>query len=348
MTRTETGHFIRLTAVVIAGSAAWLGANCGFNLFPSPTGGDGGRSGAKTTIKLAADFQKDASAGASAASLPCDPLVSGGDFPGLQSGLDCDGNGGVVRYVTPLGFKVALKSLVFVDSNGNAIDIVADTGTLAQAQVLDLTQVVTLPLQNLAAGFYPPYRAEIYYYELTMPLYDANDPKILRIYASDDDFPAEGALGHHQGDITLIDSAGAELGFVDAGALWQIAALLQTRGTVNGAGGTDSETGHLRGLYGDANLWNDTTQMQGSAQDIFLIERGLNLTVGQTDQAITLSFNVKDAWFYEDFDNNQLFNPCENGTQDGCGGAWSPVLNPPSVSIQPVVTTIMPSSMPAS
>ncbi|MFQ5423169.1 MAG: hypothetical protein ACE5F9_04235 [Phycisphaerae bacterium] len=347
MKTNSAKHFMRMTAGVMAGLAVWLGANCGFNLFPSPVGGNEAKPGASTTIKLAADFQKDATAGASAASLPCDPLVSVSDFPGLQSGLDCDGNGGAVRYVTPLEFKVALKTLAFVDSNGNAIDIVADTGTLAQAQVLDLTQVVTLPSQSLPAGFYPLYRAEIYYYELTMPLYDANNPKTLRVYASDDDFPAEGSLGHHQGDITLIDSAGAELGFVDAGALWQTAALLQTRGTVNGASGTDSETGHLRGLYGDASLWNDAAQMQGAARDIFLLEGELNLTVGQTNQAITFSFNVKDAWFYEDFDANQLFNPCENGTQDGCGGAWSPVLNPPSVTIQSVVTT-MPSTMPAS
>ena len=214
------------------------------------------------------------------------------------------------------------------------VDIIADTGTLTGAEVLDLTAEVTLPVQELPVGEYPTYYAEIYYHELTMPLYDAGDPQVIRVYVSDDDFPAEGDLGHHQGDVTMLDASNNELGFVVGGDLWQLASLQAARGTINGAGGTDSETGHLRGLYGDQNLWNRPDLTQGSSQDIFILEGDLNLTVEETGGAVTFSFNVVDAWFFEDFDDDQLFNPCENSNQDGCGGEWSPVFNSPAVQIE--------------
>ena len=98
---------------------------------------------------------------------------------------------------------------------------------------------------------------------------------------------------------------------------------------------TDPETGHLRGLYGDTDLWNQTAFMQGGDQDIYIVTWPLNLTVEETDQTIVCSFRVGDSWFYEDFDNNQKFNPCDN-TSDACGGGaeWSPLFPAVSISAQ--------------
>jgi len=324
------GKRLVFVAIAIMGSLlTGLGANCGFTLTPSQNNG-------AATVKVAADFTKEVSARAKgdAAKLPCPSTPAGSDEPSFQSGLDCDGNGGVVRYITPTSFKVAIRSLVFIDTTGQALDVIADTNTLADSIVLDLSQPVTLETPMFPPGAYPTYRVEIYYFELQMPLYDSNVLKTLRVYMSDDDFPTEGNLGHHQGDITLIGEDGTEQGFVDTGALWQTAFLKQTRSTINGAGGVDTETGHLRGLYGDQTLWNESDQMQGGDQDVFQIVGPLNLVIDGSRKTVTFSFDVKDTWFFEDFDNNQLFNPCENGTQDGCGGAWSPLFNDPEVEIE--------------
>lgn len=254
------------------------------------------------------------------------------DGPHLAAGLDCDGNGGVVRYITPSTFKVALKRLTFLTSDGTPVDVVPDTGLLANSEVVDLTGEVTLAELGLAPGSYPTYEAEIYYFELTMPLYDANTDVTIRVYMSDDDFASEGSLGHHQGDITIVGSTGAELGFVVDGQRWEDSALQATRGTINGAAGADAESGHLRGLFGDATFWSQSELVQGAARDIFIWQRPLGLVIAADALNVTFSFDVRDTWFFEDFDANELFNPCDD--QDGCGGAWAPLFAEPEVVIQ--------------
>ncbi|MCG3128033.1 MAG: hypothetical protein CHACPFDD_02906 [Phycisphaerae bacterium] len=254
------------------------------------------------------------------------------DGPHLAAGLDCDGNGGAVQYITPSTFKVALKRLTFIAADNTAIDVVPDTGLLANAQVVDLTGEVTLAELGLAPGSYPTYEAEIYYFELTMPLYDANTDVTIRVYMSDDDFASEGNLGHHQGDITIVGSNGTELGFVVDGQRWEEAALQATRGTINGAAGSDTESGHLRGLFGDAAFWNQSELAQGATRDVFIWQRPLELELAADALNVTFSFDVRDTWFFEDFDSNQLFNPCDD--LDGCGGAWAPLFAEPEVVIQ--------------
>ncbi len=315
---------------VVVGAALTLtflvGAGCGAGSGPEGT--------AAVTVTLQADFGEAAAAKSirfSAKEL-CPVSPPSADSSIYQGEQDCDGDGGIIRYWTPSAYKIAFKRLAFENDDGDLIDIIADTGTLAAAVVIDLTTPFTLPAQELPVGDYESYYAEIYYHELTMPLYDVSNPQTIRVYVSDDDFPSEGNLGHHQGDITLIDAGGNESGFVPEGDLWQAAFLEPTRGTINGAGGTDSQTGHLRGLYGDGNLWNSPEAMQGPNEDIFVLwgDLDLDLFAGST---VTFEFDVQDAWFFEDFDNDQLFNPCENGNQDGCGGEWSPVFNEPEVEV---------------
>ncbi len=330
--RTNVGGLVVLYSILCLGVC--VGGVCDATGPGDPETTEGDVLGA-VTVTLEASFVADAAAKvkATAAKDPCPAPPPTMDDPSYEAEQDCDNDGGIIRYITPSAYKVAFKRLAFVNADGDLIDVIADTGTLADSEVLDLTAEVTLPVQELPVGEYPTYYAEIYYHELTMPLYVVGDPQTIRVYVSDDDFPSEGDLGHHQGDVTMVDGSDTELGFVTGGGLWQVASLQTLRGSINGAGGTDSETGHLRGLYGDQDLWNRPDLTQGSNQDVFILEGVLSLTLEETGGTVVFSFDVVDAWFFEDFDDNQLFNPCEGGTYDGCGGEWSPVFNSPYVFV---------------
>lgn len=350
-----TTPFSALTFVAVL---LWWGSACQQTVQTPPPADDGG--GTQTPppadggqgvvrVNMRADFSRSSAEASSPARAitVCPSPAPLEDDPQFDPGLDCDGDGGVVSYVTPATFKIALKRLSFVQDAGATIDIVADTGTLAASQVHDLTNQVTLAASTLPAGTYAVYEAEIYYVELTMPLYDPFSVQTIRVYLSDDDFPEEGNGGHHQGDITLIGDGGGELGFVGAGELWQLDLLHAVRDTINGAGGTDSETGHLRGLFGDQRFWDRAESMQGGNRDIFVWREPLGLTVEAVDATVTFSFNVQDTWFFEDFDNNQRFNPCDN-TSDACaeGAAWAPLFNAPEVLFELEGSTVSPGDPP--
>ena len=305
---------------------------------PSSTDGEG-----LLTVKMAADF---GISGASAAINriqnvaitaieACPASTPSTDEPGYAAGLDCDEDGGTIQYITPSSFKVAVKKLTFYKDDDEALEVIPDSGTLAEANAYDLSSPVTLFQDDLPAGNYTSVEAELYYYEIEMPINNPSATQAIRVYLSDDDFSQEGSLGHHQGDITFIDFNGDEIGWVSEGAAWAADSLQADRGTITGAGGEDPETGHLRGLYGNEDLWNQIDFMQGESQDIFTLFMNLDLAIESTDKTITFSFDVKDSWFYEDFDDDQTFNPCEN-TTDACaeGSEWSPIFPEVDVIIQ--------------
>jgi hypothetical protein len=317
------------------------------------TSGGGTTSDAKQgtlTLRMAADYSTpgSSSTGQSGQGIPlnfvrptsCQELLPF-DGPPYAAGLDCDGDGGVGRYITPSVFKIALKRATLSTADGTTLDLVPDTGTLAKSQVIDLSSPVTLAAAEVPVTTYTGMEVQVYYYELVMPL---NDPPVnqhIRVYLSDDDFEAEGNLGHHQGDITMIDDAGHELGFVMGGSAWTAASVAPLRGEYsNGAGGVDPETGHVRGLFGDTTLWNATPFMQGATQDICIFEASLNLKLTSTGTTLTMLFNLADSWFYEDYNNNQTFDPCgtpgPNGMMDGCseGAGWAPLLPYPEAVVE--------------
>lgn len=272
-------------------------------------------------------------------------IVNINDSQEDTSGTDPDGDGGYVRFITPSSFKVAFKKLTFINKDTEEeFTVIEDTGTLANSEVLNLNDTVTIDTSDLSlsTGTYT-YRAEIYYYEIVMPINLTDDITTIRLYMSDDDFSSEGNHGHHQGDITFINSAGDELGWVKAGEVWTETNLATTRPDQAGAGGPDSETGHKRGLFGDTELWDKTAFNQGPNQDIFILEDEFDLNVSG-NAIITFDFDIANTWFYEDFDNNQKFNPCQgsgnaNGSKDACpqapdGAEWSPIFNPPNITIE--------------
>jgi hypothetical protein len=302
------------------------------------------------TLRIAADYTTagSSSTGQSGQGIPSDFVRPTScqdalpfDGPPYAAGLDCDGDGGVGQYVTPSVFKIALKRATLYAADGTTLDLVPDTGTLAKSQVIDLTAPVTLAAAEVPVATYTGMEVQVYYYELVMPLNDPPVDQHIRVYLSDDDFEAEGNLGHHQGDITMIDDDGNELGFVMGGSAWTAASVAPVRGEYsNGAGGVDPETGHARGMFGDATLWNSTPFMQGATQDICIFETGLNLELTSAGTTLTLLFSLADSWFYEDFNNNQTFDPCGtpglNVMMDGCseGAGWAPLLPYPEAVVE--------------
>lgn len=334
------GRFVFLTTGLVLMVIVCAGATCGpaalTQQLGSSSNADTNNNSDTVKVRMRADYgDGTASKIKRAAKAVCSSAPASTDGPHLEAGSDCDNDGGVVAYVTPSTFKVAFKWLGFNrQSDGAVIDVIADTGTLAKSVVVDLASPVTLADMTVPPGYYPNYLAEIYYFELTMPLYDPLSPQTLRVYVSDDDFPAEGNLGHHQGDITLIDSGGVELGFVGDAELWTSALVHADRGFIFGAGDSDLESGHLRGLYGDMALWDQAEFAQGPQQDIFHVLGPLDLLVEKGGKTVTFSFDVKDAWYFEDFDANGRFNPCE--ANDGClaGAEWSPIFNKPAASVE--------------
>ena len=292
-------------------------------------------------VKMKADFSSSSS------SAPFKAVASEGKLsscPGevfteertdYAAGLDCDQDGGVIQYLTPVNYKIALRRLTLVRENGDEVDFIQDPGVLSQSPVYNLKSQVTIS-QKIPAGTYSAIQAEIYYYEIMMPINNPQDMQRIRVYLSDDDFPAEGSLGHHQGDITMIDNNGDELGWVGVGTHWLISTLQTDKSSVARPGSTDTETGHQRGLFGDITLWDQDAFVQGSDRDIYLLSSPLSLVVSESaKEIVSFDFNVKDTWFWEDFDGDGHFNPCENETKDACAAnaAWAPLFNLPVISV---------------
>lgn len=288
-------------------------------------------------------------------------------------GQDSDGDGGVWRAITPSNFKVAFKKLTLNNSNGTVVELIPDKSTLSNSTVIDLSsQVQTISSSDLPDGIYNGISAEIYYYQITMPINIPQAEQTIRVYLSDDDFSQEGSLGHHQGDITLTDASGIEKGWAKGGEPWILTNLNTTRtADNNGAGGQDAETSHYRGFYGDTSLWNNPlvingvtiyNPVQGANQDILAITFPLSLTVSSTSNfEINIAFNIENTWLYEDFDasgtagyavfnpgaggfttTNTALNPPSNLLQDaswhndstGVGAEWTPVFNVPIITIK--------------
>lgn len=285
-------------------------------------------------------------------------------------GQDADGDGGVWKAITPSNFKVAFKNITLNGKDGTTYSLIPDTGTLANSQVIDLsTDSHVINADEIPNGVYDSISAEIYYYQITMPINIPVASQVIRIYLSDDDFSQEGNLGHHQGDITLIGADGTEKGWARGGEAWLPSTVSTTRSAEhNGAGGSDTETGHARGFYGDTDLWNNAIiengftyfdPNQGSNQDIFKIASPVNLTVSDDSQfEINVAFDLTDAWKFEDFDQvntdgYDVFNPGTGGINDtnnlnpngtqlqdaawhnsttNNGAEWTPVFDMPTVT----------------
>lgn len=254
------------------------------------------------------------------------------DVVGTTAGLDCDGDGGVVAYQTPRFVKIALKSLYLAGPSGrHYVKHYEKLVDIGRDGILELERdgdQEPLPFGKFEAlSGVTSLGMEIYYFQFKARIYGEN--REIRIYLSDDDFKSENMRGHHQGDITYFDSQHVEH-WVKGGGMWfsDRAQTLRRGRFADGPGGTDQETGHRRGLVGDERLWNDRRMEQGHEQDIFVAEAKLS---GKGTQ-LNLRFDVQNSLFYEDFGGPNSFDPCLNGSMEGCGGEWS--VRPPKFTAE--------------
>lgn len=301
-------------------------------------------------VVAVADFDTSASSSVSkfltASDCGGDTPPTAMDSPDFAAGVDCDEDSGIVSFATPTVYKTAVKRLALVRDDDTLFDVIADTGTLASSEVLEFDtvnasqNVVDFDPADLEAGTYTGIYVELYYYQMTFPV--AETERNVRIYMSDDDFAAEGSLGHHQGDITFVDDTNVELGWVNSD--WLIDNLETVRGEgQNGAGGTDSETGHDRGYFGNADFWNDSDLQQGADQDIYMaaLDFPSSFTIADPNEladliTVQISFLVGDAFYYEDFaPQGTGFYPDTGGEATGEDAEWAPL--PPTIRVS--VTT---------
>lgn len=340
-------YFILLFFVVACGSSSDSGGT-------ADDGDDAATSGLEFVSE--GDFDSSASAASTAISAliknvttrTCDDVDTEDQFnPDIQDGLDCDGDGGVVAHITPSQYVLAIKrATLFSDDEGTEdIEILPDTGTLALSEVVDFTPTetsaasVTVDPADLSAGIYDGVEMEIYYFQLTFEV--GGVTQNVRIYMSDDDFPSEGSLGHHQGDITFIDDDGTELGWIDF--TWDGDALASSHGDdQNGAGGEDAETLHDRGFFGNDEFWDIALFDQGADQDLYIYQMlfAESLEIPDPDTitdltTITATFSIADTFFYEDFD------PIGTGFSGGDGsdavaetGGWAPLEPTATLTIE--------------
>lgn len=334
-------NYFRKIAWLALFSGVALCIHCGGSSSPAPAATTG------VALNTAADFSASAAASISksltktttgvCASLPDLSM----DDPILTDGLDCDGDLGRVAHITPTKYAIAFKRVTLINSDSNSanIDLIANKSTLANSETVNFTtddtseSVITIAPGDLTAGTYTGIEAEIYYFQMTFPV--ANVTQNVRIYMSDDDFTAEAAdrigLGpHHQGDITFINDAGTELGWVND--TWLAGNLAATRANAadspqNGVAGMDSETLHWRGFFGNAAFWNAEALVQGANQDIYLftVSFGAPLVIPDpstiTDlTTITVTFSVADTFYYEDCPPYGTVDPAHPGFFPGDGG----------------------------
>lgn len=257
----------------------------------------------------------------------CDEKSSS-DNSESSAGLDCDGDGGVVAFQTPSRFKMALKRLYFITTSGEedvvSYPLLKDIDEKGIFEFTPNTLTHSVPLGSSSYTEVTGLGVEVYYYQMELTMYGAKHE--IRIYMSDDDFPKEGNLGHHQGDITYFDKEGKEHWAFGGNQWFAKPEETLVRGDfANGAGKTDPETKHQRGMFGDSQMWNDSRFMQGASQDIYTTEVEFEEVNGTH---ASLVFNIHKRWFYEDFERThpKSFDPCYNDSDEGCGGEWAPLL----------------------
>lgn len=342
--------------------------SCSSTTSSDATGGTGGSAGAAGTggsasgglrLRSEADFGRTATQAPGLVMVKATSTGVCGDRsdptmedPVVADGEDCDGDGGVVAHLTPSLYAIAFHHVTLVPEDiagedAPAIELVSPAATLADSEVIEFSTsedsqtVVTIDPDDLTEGSYSGIEMGIYYFQMTFPV--GGVERNVRFYMSDDDFASEGSLGHHQGDITFIDDEGTELGWVDS--TWLIGNVVTTRSDgQNGAGGTDSQTGHDRGFFGNQALWNSTDMNQGADQDIYVTtvdfsEGSLEIPDPSTISSLTTiaaTFSVADTFFYEDFPPQNTtefpgFFPDTGG--EATGGEWAPLLPTAILSI---------------
>ena len=220
-------------------------------------------------------------------------------------------------FITPSEYSVALKRVSLIKSDNTKVDLI-NKSNLTSSIKLDFINdnaEQKLGINGISAGQYKGLYFEIYYLQMKFPI--NNVERNIRIYLSDDEVSGEGQ--HHQGDITIIDNNGQEIGWFVGPADFS---GTKPRPYNLNYSGIDPQTGHDRGPFGDQQFWN-----VDQPEDIFNYTVLVDINV-TTINKIKISFNVKDTWFYDDVDQNGIFSPGPNPGDDAnaVGKHWSPIF----------------------
>lgn len=300
-------------------------------------------SGTGLQVKVSTNFSQEVGAGVGGTSVnaaqgSCADLgeTPAKDSPAMADGQDCDQDGGVVTHITPTSYTVAFKKVsflkVFSSKAWSDTDVLGDKNSLAASESFTLSPgdesavIGSASPSFLNEGAYGPLEMQIYYVQMVIPVGGVS--RNVRVYLSDDDFDNEGKRGHHQGDITFIADDGTALGWIDS--TWTT--LSTERSEIhNGPGGADPQSGHARGLFGDAAFWNSEAFNQGAGQDIFVTRVNLPYPLTFPDPktiqdlvTVTFQFPVKFAFYFEDFEPQGTgFSPGEGGEATNADAEWA-------------------------
>jgi len=282
----------------------------------------------------------DSTAQAQATTVTTCPAGATSDQPHYAAGLDCDGDGGKVAFETPRKFKVAFKSLALVNQAGEKKYLI-NKSTLAESVIFDISDPKILGDLTIPQGTYTSLFVEIYYYWLDMKMYSDSEYTQFRVYMSDDN-RTHATAGHHQGDVTLTDANNIEQGWLDAGGIWNLDNDVSVRPEPNDpnvplyASTKDTNTSRQRGPFGNDDLWNNETL---NPNDIFTITQPIANLVITKESKVKLTFNVKNNWYWEDYNGDGIFGAAEHKSADGniteaadINATWAPILGLPTIT----------------
>ncbi len=217
---------------------------------------------------------------------------------------------------TPENYFVALKSVVLVGDDDTQDFEIFNEDNLSSSLVFDFSDANTTHslMQGTVVpdGNYSSVKVEIYYLQMKLNITasSGNEPRNIRIYLSDD---AETENGLHQpGDMTQINNAGSEEGWLLGNGQSPDMSPVKPRT----AAYTNDEDGD--GL-GDGNIWFDfagkpgdnygpfgDTEFMNKPHPVYSAVINFSL-VDNGGENIILDFNVNNCWQFEDKDGSGAF-----------------------------------------
>ncbi len=218
---------------------------------------------------------------------------------------------------TPDNYIVALKSVTLIGDEGTSDFEIFNESDLSSSFVFDFSDAETthslMQGTTVPDGNYSSVKVEIYYLQMKLNISASNgiEPRNIRIYLSDD-AETEGGL-HQPGDMTQINDAGTEEGWMLGNGQSPDMTPISPRSDAY----TEDEGND--GL-GDGNSWfdfagkpannfgpfGDVDFMNNAPHPIYSAVVNFDLT-DNGGQNIILDFNVNNCWQFEDKDGNGAF-----------------------------------------
>jgi len=217
---------------------------------------------------------------------------------------------------TPQNYYVALKSVVLKGDEGTDDFEIFNEDNLSSSLVFDFTDTETVHSLMQGAtvpdGNYSSVQIEVYYLQMKLNISasDGITARNIRIYLSDD---AETENGLHQpGDMTQINTAGTEEGWLLGNGQSPDMTPISSRSAAytededdDGLGDGNiwfvfaGKPGNNYGPFGDAAFMSEPHPVYSTVINFDLVDNG--------GENIILDFNVNNCWQFEDKDGDGAF-----------------------------------------